>query len=81
MIFPILLLDNGTKFSNPEAIEFDKMGLRRTCVFYCDPSAPYQKGACENNHTYIRRIIPKGKDMSHLNRSHIDLNDSCLFYS
>jgi len=48
------------EFSNPFAIEFDKEGKRRTHIFYCDPSSPYQKGAAENNHELIRRIVPKG---------------------
>jgi IS30 family transposase len=32
----------------------------RTRIFYCDPSAPYQKGAVENNRELIRKIVPKG---------------------
>lgn len=59
-LFPVILTDNGSEFSNPSAIEFDKEGNRRTCIFYCDRSAPYQKGAAENNHELIRRIVPKG---------------------
>ena len=62
-LFPVLLADNGSEFSNPEAIEFDRQGNRRTYLFYCDASAPYQKGACENNHELIRRVIPKGRDI------------------
>ena len=34
---------------------------KSTYVFYCDPSSPHQKGACEVNHELIRRIVPKGK--------------------
>lgn len=59
-LFPVLLADNGTEFSNPKALEFDASGHRRSRVFYCDPSSPGQKGACENNHEFIRRVIPKG---------------------
>lgn len=59
-LFPVILTDNGSEFSNPEAIEFDKLGNSRTRIFYCDPSAPYQKGAVENNHELIPRIVPKG---------------------
>ena len=29
-LFPVLLADNGSEFSNPKAIEFDKQGNRRT---------------------------------------------------
>lgn len=72
-IFPLLLADNGSEFSNPSAIENDKQGNPRTKMFYCDPSAPYQKGACENNHEFIRKIIPKGKDLSIYSQEQIDL--------
>ena len=34
-----------------------------TQVFYCDPNMSQQKGSCENNHEFIRRIIPKGRSM------------------
>lgn len=87
-MFPVILCDNGSEFSNPTAIEFDKEGQRRTYLFYCDPSAPYQKGSCEVNHGFIRRISPKGKSldnwtqdivnriMSHINSyGRDDLND------
>ncbi len=55
--------DNGSEFSNPSAIELDLQGNQRTRIFYCDPQAPYQKGAAENNHSLIRRIIPKGTSL------------------
>lgn len=72
-LFPIILADNGSEFSDPEAIEFDGNGNRRTRLFYCDASAPYQKGACENNHEMIRRIIPKGKDFGQFSDEQIRL--------
>lgn len=65
-IFPVLLTDNGSEFSNPGAIEFDSQGNRRTRLFYCDPSAPHQKGAAERNHELIRYCIPKGTSMDDL---------------
>ena len=72
-IFPVLLADNGTEFSNPEALEFDEYGNRRSYVFYCNPSSPGQKGACENNHEFIRRVIPKGVDIGKYSQDKIDL--------
>ena len=42
-------------------------------MFYCSPSAPYQKGSCENNHEMIRRIIPKGEDIGQYTQEQIDL--------
>lgn len=59
-LFPVILTDNGSEFSNPKAIEYGPDGLLQTRIFYCDPSCPYQKGAIEVNHELIRRILPKG---------------------
>lgn len=67
-IFPsIWLLDNGSEFSNPLAIE--KYGIK---VFYCDASAPYQKGFCENNHIEIRKVLPKGTSFNDLDQGFFD---------
>lgn len=63
-VFPVCLADNGTEFSNPLALEFDRNETQRTKVFYCDPSAPYQKGSAERNHEFIRYFFPKGYDFS-----------------
>ena len=72
-ILPLLLADNGSEFSDPKAIEFEYKGERISRLFYCDPSAPGQKGHCENNHEFIRRIIPKGKDLGQYTQSQINL--------
>lgn len=72
-LFPVILTDNGSEFSNPSAIEFDLLGNRRTHIFYCDPSAPYQKGAVENNHELIRRVSPKGHSLDHYSQEDITL--------
>ena len=72
-LLPVILTDNGSEFSNPSAIEFDADGNRRTYIFYCDPSAPYQKGAAENNHELIRRICPKGTSFDGLDQEKIQL--------
>ena len=72
-IFPVLLADNGTEFSDPKSMEFDKEGNRRCHVFYCNTQAPHEKGACENNHEFIRKIIPKGTDITPVSLGHIQL--------
>ncbi len=72
-LFQVLLGDNGSEFSNPYAIETDNLGNQRTKVFYCDPQASYQKGAIENNHTLIRRIIPKGTSLDDFTQEDINL--------
>lgn len=68
VIPPVWLLDNGTEFSNPTEIE--KLGIH---VFYCNPSSPYQKGACENTHELFRRFIPKGTSFDSLTQKDIDI--------
>ena len=72
-LMTVIVADNGSEFSDPLSIEFDKDGNRRSYVFYCDPSSPYQKGACENNHEFIRRIIPKGVDIGKYSKEQISL--------
>lgn len=72
-LFPVLLADNGSEFSNPSAIELDRQGNRRCHMFYCDPSSPYQKGAAENNHEFIRRVIPKGIDLGLYSQEQVSL--------
>jgi len=65
-LFPVILTDNGSEFSNPKEIEYTKDHIRRTRIFYCDPGRPYQKGSIEVNHELIRRVIPKGTSMNDL---------------
>ena len=72
-LMPVLLGDNGSEFSNPTALEFDCQKNRRTYVFYCDPSSPYQKGSAERNHEFIRLFIPKGESMDVFTREDITL--------
>ena len=40
-LFPVILTENQTEFSNQAAIEFDRRGNRQLHIFYCDPFAPY----------------------------------------
>jgi IS30 family transposase len=73
-MFPVILTDNGSEFSNPTAIETSPIsGKQRTKVFYCDPNASWQKGNIENNHTNLRRILEKKTSFDNLNQADIDL--------
>jgi IS30 family transposase len=72
-LFPVILTDNGSEFSNPTAIEFDEESNRRTHLFYCNPYSSFEKGAIENNHEQIRRILPKGTSFDHLTQGNIQL--------
>ncbi|MBD5492874.1 MAG: IS30 family transposase [Lachnospiraceae bacterium] len=77
-LFPVILTDNGSEFSNPRAIEYREkapkgFSCHRTNVFYCDAGRPYQKGAIEVNHELVRRILPKGTSFDHLTQKDIFL--------
>lgn len=77
-LFPYVLTDNGSEFSNPKSLEYRESlkghkTLKRTNIFYCDAGCPYQKGACEVNHELIRRIIPKEKSMEDLTQEEVFL--------
>ena len=74
-LFPLVLTDNGTEFSDPVKIEYDwkDSGQQRTTLFYCDAGQSQQKGSCERNHEFIRMVIPKGVSMDGLEQEDIDL--------
>lgn len=73
-VFPVILTDNGSEFSNPSAIEFSPvLKERRTHVFYCEPNAAWQKGNIENNHINLRRILPKHTSFNLLTQDDINL--------
>jgi IS30 family transposase len=71
-LFPVILTDNGSEFSNPKLLEFDAQGCGRTKIFYCDPNASFQKPNVELNHEFIRKILPKGTSFDELTQTDID---------
>lgn len=72
-LFPVILTDNGSEFSNPAAIETAPDGSTRTKVFYCDPMASWQKPHVERNHEFLRLICPKGSSFDNLTRQKVGL--------
>ena len=75
-LFPVIVTDNGSEFSNPKKIEYREFGsfgsrYLRTRVFYCDAGCPYQKGAIEVNHELIRRVLPKGTSFDNLTQADV----------
>lgn len=77
-LFPVILTDNGSEFSNPKAIEYRESYMggntrHRTNIYYCDPSRPYEKGAIEVSHELIRRVLPKGTSFNGLTQQDISL--------
>jgi IS30 family transposase len=72
-LFPVILTDNGSEFSNPKSLEYDAQGNRRTKLYYCDPCASFQKPNVELNHEFIRKILPKGRSFDDLTQGDISL--------
>jgi len=72
-LFPIILTDRGSEFTDPVSLECDEWGEVRTRVFYCDPQRPDQKGGAEVTHEFIRRILPKGTSFNDLTQDDISL--------
>ncbi|MGN7805771.1 IS30 family transposase [Ensifer sp. 22521] len=52
--------DRGTEFAGFRTLE-DGIGARS---WFCDPSAPWQKGAVENTNKRIRRFMPGDTDLA-----------------
>ena len=72
-LFPVILTDNGSEFTDPAALELGG-GEDSPCrVFYCDPASPFQKGSIENNHEQIRKVLPKGTSVDDLDQADMQL--------
>ena len=73
-LFSLLLTDRGSEFGKPQQFEINmKTGEIRSKIFYCDPMQSSQKPHVENNHIFIREILPNGQDWSHLTQEKINL--------
>ena len=72
-LFPVVLTDRGSEFSDPRRIEVDEEGELLSHVFFCDPGQAQQKGSAENNHSLFRRVVPKGASLDGYTQSDISL--------
>lgn len=74
MLFPAVLADNGTEFSNPLAIETSPGdGTRRTRVSCTRPYTATDKAHVERNHEYVRRVAFRGESFDRLTQGQADL--------
>ena len=72
-LFPVILTDRGSEFTDPLSIEFNANSKRRTHVFYCDPQRSDQKGGIEVTHEMIRRVLPKKTSFDNLTQDDVSL--------
>lgn len=71
-IMEILLTDNGKEFFIINEINDISSNIN---LFYCHPYSSYEKGSIENNHEFIRRVIPKEVSLKPYTQK--DLNILC----
>ncbi len=73
-LFSLLLTDRGTEFGKPQQFEINiDTGEIRSKIFYCDPQQSSQKPHVENNHNFIREILPNGQNWCNLTQGKVDL--------
>lgn len=65
-IFKTITVDNGSEFSDFIGMQKSCYGkfATRTQVFYCHPYCSSERGTNERLNREIRRLIPKGSDIS-----------------
>ena len=71
-LFSLLLTDRGGEFEKFRLFEQDAAGQTRLRIFYCDPMQSSQKPHVENNHNYVRDILPNGYPLEILAQDDID---------
>jgi len=72
-LLSLILTDRGSEFEKWKLFEMDSEGNSRLNIFYCDPMQASQKPRVENNHNYVRDIIPKSYPLDSLSQSDINL--------
>ena len=72
-LFPLILTDRGSEFEMWRLFELDQNGNTRLNIFYCDPMQSSQKPHVENNHNYVRDVIPNSYPLGSLTQADIDL--------
>lgn len=73
-LFSLILTDRGSEFEKHELFEINmQTGEIRTNIFYCDPMNSSQKPHVENNHNYVRDILPNGVNLDFLAQEKLDL--------
>ena len=74
-LFSLILTDRGSEFAKPQLFEINhETGEIRGNIFYCDAQMPSQKPHVENNHEFIRNIIPKKRNMKDLTQDKLHKN-------
>lgn len=63
-VFKSITVDNGSEFSDFEGLQNSIYNGKRVSVYYCHPYTSCERGTNERINRDIRRLIPKGSDLS-----------------
>ena len=69
-LMEILLTDNGKEFYIGEEVLSLSSNIH---LFYCHPYSSFEKGSIENNHEFIRRVIPKSVSLKTYSQDELNL--------
>jgi IS30 family transposase len=73
-LFGLALTDRGPEFQKFDLFEINTAtGEARMNIFYCDPMASHQKPHVENNHNFLRDIIPNGISLENITNENLNL--------
>lgn len=76
-LFCLLLTDRGSEFEKIPLFETNSSTEEtRLNIFFCDPMQSSQKPHVENNHNYLRDIIPRKVSLAKLTQDDLDLTFS-----
>ncbi len=70
-VFKTITVDNGSEFSNFDGMQRSIYRGQRTTVYYCHPYSSSERGSNERLNREIRRLIPKGSDLSQYSENDI----------
>ena len=63
-VFKSITVDNGSEFSDFKGLEKSIYNGNRTRIYYCHPYTSCERGSNERINRDIRRLIPKGSNLS-----------------
>jgi IS30 family transposase len=72
-LFRLLLTDRGSEFEKANLFEQGVDGKQRLNIFYCDAMQSSQKPHVENNHNFVRDILPNGKPLDRLTQDSVNI--------
>lgn len=77
-VFKSITVDNGSEFSDYKGLEKSIYNGKRISVYYCHPYTSCERGTNERINRDIRRLIPKGSDLSKYTVEQIQLVENWI---